>query len=296
MVRDSLTNTSRFAYVASVNNGTNFIFEYRAVPSGPVTKVTSAGHSLPYWVKISKTGTTFTAFVSADNISWVQIGTPVNLNFGTDINNAPHYGMAITSANNNLLSTGQIDNFTVLGNTPLPIKLTSFTAKAFNQDHVLVSWITSMEHLVDHFEIQRSTDNDRFQTIDQVDAVGESEIPHSYSITDNKPAGGINFYRLKEIDKDNKFYYSPVVSVNFDELQALEIYPNPAENFTNIHSRREPILEVKVFDITGNLVQSIESGSGLSTVRINTAELPKAVYIIRVKTRSATYRQKLFKQ
>jgi len=296
MVRDSLTNTSRFAYLASVNNGASFIFEYRSAPSGPVTKFSFAGHAFPYWVKLSKTATTYTAFLSGDGISWVQVGSAVNLNFGTDNTNAPHYGMAITSANNSLLSTGKIDNFNVLGSTPLPIKLMSFTAKNINNDHVLVSWATSMEHLVDQFEIQKSVDNNNFQTIDQVNAVGESEIPHYYSVTDNKPAGGTNFYRLKEIDKDNKFYYSPVVSVDFDVTEDLEIYPNPADNFTNIYSRRDLILDVSIFDITGKLVQNVHSSSGLNTVRINTSELPKAVYFIRVKTHSNTYRRKLFKQ
>ena len=74
MVRDSLSNTSRYAYMASVNNGANFIFEFGSAPSGGTTKVSFAGHPLPYWVKISKTGTTYSAFVSADNIAghkWV---------------------------------------------------------------------------------------------------------------------------------------------------------------------------------------------------------------------------------
>jgi hypothetical protein len=297
MVRDSLSNTSRFAYLASVNNGASFIFEYRTDPASPVTKITLGGHALPYWAKISKIGTTYAAFLSGDGSNWTQVGGPaVNLNFGTDLTNPPYYGMAVTSANNSVLSTGQIDNFSLLGSTPLPIKLISFTAKDINHDHVLVSWATSMEHLVDHFEIERSVDNSGYQTIDKVDAIGESETPHYYSVNDNNPAAGRNFYRLKEIDKDNKFYYSPVVSVNFNATEGLEIYPNPADNYANVTSPKDLILDVRVFDVTGKLMQSIHSETGLSTVRINTSSLPKGVYFVRVKTRSTTYNQKLFRQ
>ena len=76
--------------------------------------------------------------------------------------------MAITSASNAALSTGSIDNFTLLGSTPLPIKLLSFTASDINHDHVLISWATSMEHLVDHFEIQKALTITDFETIDKV--------------------------------------------------------------------------------------------------------------------------------
>ena len=296
MVRDSLSNTSRFAFIASVDNGASFVFQYRSVAGGPVTTVPLAGHALPLWVKISKVGTTYSALESTDNITYTQVGTTVDLHFGTDPTNAPHYGMAITSTNNAVLSTGEIQNFTVLGSSPLPIVLLSFTAKNVNQDHVLVSWATSMEHLVDHFEIQRSSDNASFQTINITKAIGESETPHYYSITDNNPAPGINYYRLKEIDKDNHFYYSPVVSVSFDDPNGLEIYPNPAADFTNIYSRKNPILEVIVYDVTGKLVQNIQTAGGLNTVRLRTADLSKGVYIVTIKTANTTYKQKLFKQ
>jgi hypothetical protein len=296
MVRDSLTNTSRFAYMASVNNGTQFIYEYRSVPSGPVTTIVSAGHTIPYWVRINKTGTTYTAYVSGNGSSWLQVGSPVNLNFGTDPTNAPHYGMAITSADNTILSTGQIDNFTITASNPLPVRLLSFSAKKINSDRVLVSWATSMEHLTDYFEIQRSTDNNSFQAIGKVKAVGESETPKYYSMNDNNPLAGLSYYRLKEMDKDGNFYFSPVVSVKIDQPEGLEIYPNPADHYTNINSFRYPILEVKVYDVAGKLVENIQSGNGQYMIRINTADLSKGVYIITVKTTNTVYRQKLFKE
>jgi hypothetical protein len=112
MVRDSLTNTSRFAYMAYMSN--QFIFEYRDQPSIPVTIVTAPGSfTLPYYVKISKSGTTYSAFISPDGNTWTAVGSH-NLNFGNDITNTPHFGMAVTSADNTKLSTGIIDGFTLV--------------------------------------------------------------------------------------------------------------------------------------------------------------------------------------
>jgi hypothetical protein len=296
MVRDSLSNTSRFAYVASVNNGASIVFESRNTPGGAVVTTTVPGLTLPFYVKISEVATTYTAFRSQDGITWTQIGSPLNLNFGTDPTNSPHFGMAITSHDNTILSTGQIDNFTLLGSTPLPIRLLSFTAKDINHNHVLISWATSMEHLVDHFEVQKSAGNTGFQTIAKVNAVGESETPQYYTAEDDSPAPGYNYYRLKELDKDGKFYYTPVVSVNFDGAEGFEIFPNPADNYTTVQSPGDPIQEVNVFDVTGKLMQSIHTPSGLTTLKINTTDFPKAVYFIQVKTNSTVYRRKLFKQ
>jgi hypothetical protein len=153
-----------------------------------------------------------------------------------------------------------------------------------------------MEHLVDHFEVQRSSDNGGFIVIDTVKAVGESETPKYYSVDDNHPAAGMNDYRLREVDKDGNFYFTPVVSVNFDVAAGFEIYPNPANDYTIIRSTRFPVTEVNVFDVTGNLIQSIKSEHGQNEIRLNTAALSKGVYFIWVKSSAGTFRQKLFKQ
>src|SRR5450432_3106639 len=119
MARDSMTNTSRFAYVAVMGN--KIIFEYRSQPSGPTTTIVATGtFTLPYYLKISKSGTTYSAFLSADGIGWTSIGSH-DLNFGSDVTNIPNYGMAVTSADNTKLSTGKIDNFTLViaGSAPI---------------------------------------------------------------------------------------------------------------------------------------------------------------------------------
>jgi len=112
MVRDSVSNTSRFAYVAV--SGSKIIFEYRDQPGAAATKITAAGtFTLPYYLKISKSGTVFSAFISPNGTTWTSIGSH-DMNFGNDNVNTPHYGMAVTSADNTKLATGVIDNFAIV--------------------------------------------------------------------------------------------------------------------------------------------------------------------------------------
>jgi hypothetical protein len=266
------------------------------VPNGPVTTIPLVGHALPFWVQIKKAGTSYGAFTSPDNVTWTQVVAPINLNFGNDPNNDPHYGMAITSANNALLASGKIDNFLVTGSIPLPIRLVGFDAKNINGDHVLVTWTTTMEHLVDHYEVERSVDNSHFELVAKVAAVGESETSQYYSAIDHNPVAGVSYYRLKEIDKDGNFYYSPIVSVIFDQPEGLEIYPNPAGSYTTINSPKNPVLEVSLYDVTGKLLQQVQTANGQQSVKLNTTDLSNGVYVIRVTTTKGVFRQKLLKQ
>jgi hypothetical protein len=297
MIRDSLTSTSRFAYVASVDNGASTMFEYRAVPGGPVTKVVGPSMSIPFFVMISKTGSSFGGYISPDGINWNPIGLPIDLNFGTGATTNVWNGFAATSSNNSVLSTGEIDSLKFTDNSePLPITLLSFSAKEINQNHVLVSWATSMEHLVDHFEIERSVDDKSFVSIASVPAIGESTTPHYYSTTDNNPVQGINYYRLKELDKDNKFYYSPVTSVTFKGSENITVYPNPADDFTTINSSKEPIIYVNIYDVTGKLVRTIQPSENQNTVKLSLTDLSKGMYVLTIETKSTISRQKLIKQ
>jgi len=112
MVRDSVSNTSRFAYLAVMGN--KIIFEYRDQPGAAATTITAAGtFTLPYTLKISKAGTVFSAFISQNGTTWTSVGSH-DMNFGSDNTNTPHYGLAVTSADNTKLSTGVMDNFTLV--------------------------------------------------------------------------------------------------------------------------------------------------------------------------------------
>ncbi|MEO6961306.1 MAG: discoidin domain-containing protein [Puia sp.] len=298
MIRDSLTNTSRFAYMASVNKGASIIFMYRNVPGGPtITLPVASNVSLPYWIKVGKVGTQFAPFISIDGVTWIQALPAVNLNFGTDVNNSPQYGLAVTSGNNTVLSNAQMGTFVITSSSsPLPIQLASFTAQNINDDHVLVSWSTSMEQNVNHFEVQKSEDGSFYQAFAEVPAAGNSETLRQYSAIDIQPFEGVNYYRLEEVDSDGKTFFSPVVTVTFGKLVGPKLQPNPATAYTNVVSRSEPILEVTLYDILGKELRKIKNTSGASTIRINTVTLETGVYIVRIKTAGKIYEQKLFKQ
>jgi hypothetical protein len=109
----------------------------------------------------------------------------------------------------------------------LPIELTKFAATA-NNNSVLLTWQTSLESNSDYFEIERSYNGDSFYSIGKVAASNTMSAVRSYSFTDVDASGDKIYYRIKLVDKDNKFKYSEVLSVRLHgaaNTWKVKLYP-----------------------------------------------------------------------
>lgn len=188
---------------------------------------------------------------------------------------------------------------------PLPVDLTLFTAKAFEQSAVL-DWQTASEVNNSHFEIERTTNGKEFETIGYVKGNGSTITSHSYQYLDKDAAkiGATLFYRLKQVDMDGKVDYSKVEVVNFNKSRenlTLILAPNPSVNFTNLSiqgAANEPV-EIEIFDMQGKkvLAQNSQLGEQDHTIKINhTEELQSGIYYVQVKLKGQSFTLKMIKQ
>ena len=92
----------------------------------------------------------------------------------------------------------------------LPVELTGISAE-YSPSGITINWTTASESFSDRFEVQRSENGSTFIAIGSVPAAGSSAIPIDYSFTDDDPAQGTNYYRLRQIDLDGTYTYSPLV-------------------------------------------------------------------------------------
>lgn len=117
--------------------------------------------------------------------------------------------------------------------TVCPVTLLYF--KAINNDgKVFLQWATATELNNEKFEIERSTDGIVFTKLKEVQGNGNSNQIIIYGFVDNSPITGKSYYRLKQIDYDGVFEYSPIVSLTFHLSTLTLIYPNPCSNELNI--------------------------------------------------------------
>jgi regulation of enolase protein 1 (concanavalin A-like superfamily) len=103
MIRETLTNTSsNAAILVTPSNGVTF--QRRTTTAGNSLNTISSG-AAPYWVKLARSGNTFTASKSTDGINWTVVGS-TNITMSANV----YIGLAVTSHNNGALCTVVFDN------------------------------------------------------------------------------------------------------------------------------------------------------------------------------------------
>ncbi|MBK7432556.1 MAG: T9SS type A sorting domain-containing protein [Chitinophagaceae bacterium] len=154
----------------------------------------------------------------------------------------------------NSFSEFWLNNGGLGGNTPLPVSLVSFEAVKQNKQ-ALLQWVTDNELNTASFVVERSGDGSRYNPIGTVAALNGSGN-NNYRLTDALPLPALNFYRLKIIDRDGTFGYSPVRKVDFSTADDdITIYPNPvSEGILNISSTGN-CNSALIYDTEGKLVR-----------------------------------------
>jgi hypothetical protein len=160
--------------------------------------------------------------------------------------------------------------------------LVAFTATPENQG-VELKWETSSEVDNAYYMVQRSTDTSNWKDLQQIVASGNTSTDSHYAAYDPNPVDGNNYYRLKQVDRDGKFTYSPVRVVTLDRPVALSIYPNPARSFISIRlgmSNGEK-LSVILVNTAGQITEVPTVSTG-TQVTLNTAGLAKGIYFVKI--------------
>lgn len=190
--------------------------------------------------------------------------------------------------------------------TPLPVKLTSLRAVKQNTNAVL-SWITASERNASQFIVERSMDRNRFEVAGSVRATGNSSVSNSYQFTDNNigrvAIGKTVYYRLRIVDADGKFEYSPVVAVSFEDRTrpALNVYPNPftANVSINVTADVDAKAIITIVDLYGKTVAEMarEVVKGDNLIQVDTLQnLAPGVYFVKVNAGNHEMVTKLIKE
>lgn len=172
-------------------------------------------------------------------------------------------------------------------NINFPIELMSFEAKLAN-DRVELVWQTSQEINNHFFEIERSGEDHQFAAIGRVDGAGNSHDVQSYNFYDQPLSTGRSYYRLKQVDYDGEFSYSPVVEVEIEAPSQFELVlsPNPASTQTNmsIRSSKNQQVELQILTLDGKMKQGISAqlSPGTTQVPFSLYDFESGVYLVMV--------------
>ena len=214
----------------------------------------------------------------------------------TTTTSGPWANMAGTSdvSTNTVTKTGLTDfSIWTLGNVanPLPVVLLDFVAQP-QGGAVQLAWHTASEKNSARFDIERSTDGSTFSKLGAVAAQGTSSLAHSYGFRDAQlPLGAATlYYRLRQLDVDGTFAFSPVRMVAAASAGAsagsLVLLPNPTQATATLRGAAAQVA-VQVLDALGRAVYTTTTAADGSARLDLPAGLPKGVYIVRAGTQAA---------
>jgi regulation of enolase protein 1 (concanavalin A-like superfamily) len=126
MIRETLASNSGYAMMdLTPGNGGEFGFR-PASGANTTSSVPRTGIAAPYWVKLTRVGSTFTGSVSSDGVTWQQVGT-TTISMTANV----YIGLIANSHNNSVLCTTTMDHVTVsTGVDSMPPTITAFSIPA----------------------------------------------------------------------------------------------------------------------------------------------------------------------
>ena len=181
----------------------------------------------------------------------------------------------------------------------LPVELISFDAVT-DEDQVVLLWQTASELNNAGFYVERAIDSDKtFDSIGFVEGAGTTTIEQNYSYRDIHvpPYTQSVTYRIKQLDFDGQFSYSPSVRVEWPLANGTQLYsnyPNPFNPSTLLSfSLPQPgEVRVSVYDVSGRHINTLlneQRSAGFHEITFTAnPNLPSGTYIYRLITPNET--------
>lgn len=219
------------------------------------------------------------------------VWTQFDLSSVSAFQNVDEYRFTQAVSSSSTISFMSVDQITIASPVNLPLTLIDFSALHGN-GHAVLQWTTASEQNTSDFEIQRSDNRDGFNTIGHLPAAGHSEGTRRYSYTDVLPAAEAPayLYRLKMVDLDGTFTYSPVAKFNTTGVEAtLSAWPNPFHQQLTVSMEAETAEKARLVirDLSGKLLvgQDLPIQKGTNSIPLSPlSRLAKGVYLLTITT------------
>jgi len=173
----------------------------------------------------------------------------------------------------------------------LPVELTAFTATT-DGPNVHLAWQTASETNNAGFEVQMLADDQaEYEAVSFVGGHGTTTEEQNYAYTMLNVNPGTHSFRLKQIDFDGAFEYSPEVEATIEVVgthQLSSAYPNPfnpTSQFTLAVATGQQV-KAELFNTLGQRVAVLFDGrveaNQAQSVTIDGAGLASGMYVVRI--------------
>lgn len=175
----------------------------------------------------------------------------------------------------------------------LPVKLISFTATE-EDGAAMLRWATSVEVNNEGFFVEHTQDGDGWNELGFVPGVGTTKELQNYDFRVEGLPEGQHYFRLRQVDFDGRFEYSPIASLYLeDPVNSFKIFPNPVGRNQEL-SIRGSFEQAQIFNSAGQLVKRIVANDNFSNPQF--LDLPAGYYQILIQRGNEVIKEKLIIQ
>jgi protocatechuate 3,4-dioxygenase beta subunit len=252
-----------------------------------ISKIPVANAGTSFYIVFGNLPATATFTTQTSNV------TAADGTLGSDANSATGQTATFTLVPGQYLPTVDAG---IINVQVLPIKIASFTAVP-KESQVALQWIVSEQTNVTNYEVLYSTDGGRTFTTTVATVASNGNQSATYDAMHATPAAGVNFYRIKTIEKDGTVSYSEIRKVTFGKAGAVVIFPNPAPgktiNISLTRSMTGKAATVTIVTMEGKVVSVNNLTATNQTETINISNLASGSYIVRIATNNEVVNTKL---
>ena len=170
----------------------------------------------------------------------------------------------------------------------IPVELVNFQGiYNKNKREIELNWQTASEANNVGFEIERVSNGFDFKKIGFVKGFGTTATPQYYAFNDAYfGQNTVNYYRLRQLDTDNKATFSKTIAVAINEGKTLKIYPTIVKNgvLNVLNAENTEGSNFSIYNIIGQEIQRGKIGNS-----IDVSALPQGIFILKVGTEQAKF-------
>jgi hypothetical protein len=177
----------------------------------------------------------------------------------------------------------RIDDFKLTAMMVAPVELVHFKVDFWEED-VMIEWQTATEIQNDYFVLEHSRDGRYFVELGSVLGAGNSNQILDYDFLHNNPNSGINYYRLKQVDFDGSYAYSPIQSIMIKAQNQWNLRNNIADNRLIVEANTSMEAEVKavIYDYSGHIIKVFDLSPHETTYTLPVQDFRDQRYILAI--------------
>ncbi len=167
---------------------------------------------------------------------------------------------------------------------PLPVDLLYFRGKA-EGSNARLEWLSVSEENNDYYEIEYSRDGADFESVAKVAGAGTTSTALQYHFIHRDAKSGDNYYRLKQVDFDENFEYTPIVNVPILSQNLFVVSPTLTTSLVKIAFDEvcKKVILLEVFDSFGRSRMRKQMEPGSYEMQIDLADFPAGIYFLKIR-------------